>query len=373
MAELFADLLGQPRAVALLEAALERRRIAPAYLFAGADGVGRRLAALRFLEGVVAGPESWRSGLPILRRRLAQGNHPDLLWVEPTYQHQGRLVKASEALAEGVNRRSAPQIRLEQIRELTRFLARHPVEAPGGLVVLEGAEAMAEGAANALLKTLEEPGTGMLILICAAPDQLLSTIRSRCQQIPFVRLSSQLVGQVLAGLPAVAPPVAVAETALLNKTAPKKAAGKKAVGQPEATAAVSERAAAETMPAEPTPAMAPVRCDPPELLELAAGSPGALLEHRRHWRELPEGLAERLLVLDRDPLTALGLARDLSEALDGEQQLWLLAWWQLVLWRRQGPGVDLQRLERLRSQLRAYVQPRLAWEVALLEMAGIGA
>jgi DNA polymerase-3 subunit delta' len=51
----------------------------------------------------------------------------------------------------------------------------------------------------------------------------------------------------------------------------------------------------------------------------------------------------------------------------------LLAWWQLALWRRQGPGVDLQRLERLRSQLRAYVQPRLAWEVALLEMAGIGA
>jgi DNA polymerase-3 subunit delta' len=229
MAELFADLLGQPRAVALLEAALERRRIAPAYLFAGADGVGRRLAALRFLEGVVAGPESWRTGLPILRRRLAQGNHPDLLWVEPTYQHQGRLVKASEALAEGVNRRSAPQIRLEQIRELTRFLARHPVEAPGGLVVLEGAEAMAEGAANALLKTLEEPGTGMLILICAAPDQLLSTIRSRCQQIPFVRLSSQLVGQVLAGLPAVAPPVAVAvaETALLKKLHRRKPLAKK--------------------------------------------------------------------------------------------------------------------------------------------------
>lgn len=373
MAELFADLLGQPRAVALLEAALERRRIAPAYLFAGADGVGRRLAALRFLEGVVAGPESWRMGLPILRRRLAQGNHPDLLWVEPTYQHQGRLVKASEALAEGVNRRSAPQIRLEQIRDLTRFLARHPVEAPGGLVVLEGAEAMAEGAANALLKTLEEPGTGMLILICAAPDQLLSTIRSRCQQIPFVRLSSQLMGQVLAGLPAVAPPVVVAETAQLNKASPGKAAGKKAVAKPDATAQATELAATETMLAETTSAMAAARTDPPELLELAAGSPGALLEHRRHWRELPEGLAERLLALDRDPLTALGLARDLSEALDGEQQLWLLAWWQLALWRRRGPGVDLQRLERLRSQLRAYVQPRLAWEVALLEMAGIGA
>ena len=372
MAELFADLLGQPRAVALLEAALERRRIAPAYLFAGADGVGRRLAALRFLEGVVAGPEAWRSGLPSLRRRLGQGNHPDLLWVQPTYQHQGRLLNAAEALAEGVNRRSAPQIRLEQIRDLTRFLARHPVEAPGGLAVLEGAESMAEGAANALLKTLEEPGTGMLILISAAPDQLLSTIRSRCQQIPFVRLSSPLVGQVLAGLPAVAPSAAVAEAALMAKTSSKKATGKKAAAKPVATSgAMASEGLAEADPAADEPPPSP-RPDPPELLELAAGSPGALLDHRRQWRELPEGLALRLLALDRDPLTALGLARDLSEALDAEQQLWLLNWWQLALWRRQGPGVDLQRLERLRSQLRAYVQPRLAWEVALLELAGIG-
>ena len=52
MAELFADLLGQPRAVALLESVLVRQRCAPAYLFAGPDGVGRRLATLRFLEGL---------------------------------------------------------------------------------------------------------------------------------------------------------------------------------------------------------------------------------------------------------------------------------------------------------------------------------
>jgi len=389
MAELFADLLGQPRAVALLEAALERRRIAPAYLFVGADGIGRRLAALRFLEGVVAGPEAWRAGQPGLRRRLAQGNHPDLLWVEPTYQHQGRLVKASEALAEGVNRRSAPQIRLEQIRELTRFLARHPVEAPGGLVLLEGAEAMAEGAANALLKTLEEPGTGLLILISAAPDQLLSTIRSRCQQIPFVRLSSQLVNQVLAGLPAVAPAPPAPEVQTLKSSA-RRGAGKSGVakgGSAQSNVADSEAGVTAAAASDPTgpastggdqvsggsaaTAERPPRLDPPELLELAAGSPGALLHHRHQWRELPEGLAERLLALDRDPLVALGLARDLSEALDGEQQLWLLAWWQLALWRRRGPSVDLERLEQLRRQLRAYVQPRLAWEVALLEMAGI--
>jgi DNA polymerase-3 subunit delta' len=316
MNDLFDGLLGQERAVALLRSALERHRLAPAYLFSGAEGVGRRLAALRFLEGVVAG----LGGSATLRRRLEQGNHPDLLWVEPTYSHQGRLVPVSRSVEEGVSRRTPPQLRLEQVREISRFLARRPVEAPAGLVVLDGAEAMAEAAANALLKTLEEPGDGLLILISAAPERLLTTIRSRCQQIPFTRLSPELVERVVASAPA---------------------------GEP----------------AFPT--------DPPGLLELAAGSPGALLEHRRHWHELPEGLADRMLSLERDPLVALTLARDLSEALDGDQQLWLLDWWQLMLWRRRGDPGSLRRLERLRSHLLAHVQPRLAWEVALLDLAGV--
>ncbi len=319
MAELFADLVGQPRAVTLLRAALERGRVAPAYLFVGADGVGRRLAALRFLEGVLAGGGA---GSGPLRRRLAQGNHPDLLWVEPTYQHQGRLVKASEAQELGVSRRSPPQLRLEQVREVTRFLARRPVEADRSLVVLEAVEAMAEAAANALLKTLEEPGHGLLILLTAAPERLLATIRSRCQPVPFVRLSPALLEEVLRQRPA------------------------------------QEGDAGAQIP------------DPPELLELAAGSPGALLRHRRAWSSLPEGLAQRLLELGREPLEALALARDVSEALDGEQQLWLLDWWQIRLWRQRMDPVPLRRLEQLRSQLLAYVQPRLAWEVALLDLAG---
>ncbi|MDP5123692.1 MAG: DNA polymerase III subunit delta' [Cyanobium sp. MAG_04] len=316
MTALFEDLLGQTRAVALLEASLVKGRLAPAYLFAGPDGVGRRLAALRFLEGVLAGPK----GDAGIRRRLQEGNHPDLLWVEPTYQDKGQLVPASKAEELGLARRAAPQLRLEQIRDVSRFLSRRAVEARGCVVVLEDAEAMAEGAANALLKTLEEPGEGLLILIAATPEQLLTTIRSRCQQIPFTRLSSEQLAVVL-----------------------------ERCGEPAPTA------------------------DPPELLELAAGSPGALLRCRQAWADLPEGLAARLLDLAAaaEPLQALALARDLAEALDAEQQLWLLGWWQLALWRRQAPVAQLQRLERLRSQLRAYVQPRLAWEVALLELAGI--
>jgi DNA polymerase-3 subunit delta' len=330
MAELFADLLGQERAVALLRAAIVRQRLAPAYLLAGPEGVGRRLAALRFLEGVLAGP----GGSAHERRRLAEGNHPDLLWLEPTYSDKGELIPASKAEELGVNRRASPQLRLEQIREVSRFLARRPVEAPVCLVVLEGVEAMAEGAANALLKTLEEPGGGLLLLITAAPEQLLGTIRSRCQQIPFMRLAPGPLQAVLQRCAADRPPLA------------------DPISDPQ-----------------PDPQPDPEQADPPELLELAAGSPGALLRHRRQWRALPVGMGERLLGLGPEPLGALELARELSESLDGEQQLWLIDWWQLALWRRRADPLPLRRLERLRQQLRAYVQPRLAWEVALLDLA----
>ena len=347
VSDLFAGLVGQAPATALLAAALDKQRLAPAYLFCGADGVGRSLAARRFLEGVIAGPK----GAPSVRRRLEEGNHPDLLWLEPTYQHQGQLIPVSEALATGISRKAPPQLRLEQVRSVSQFLGRRPLESPRCLVVIEMVEAMAEGAANALLKTLEEPGGGLLILLTAAPERLLSTIRSRCQQIPFRRLSPAEIAEVLQRQP----PVPGSEL--------------QAPADPEGSS--------ESLP----------RADPPELLELAAGSPGALLHCREQWAALPEGLAERLWSLGNptpgqssrsgagkggSPIEALALARDLCEALDGEQQLWLLNWWQWRLWRqRPEPGVQ-RRLESLRSHLGSYVQPRLAWEVALLELSGLG-
>ena len=309
MTALFDDLIGQPLAVDLLTVGLDRQQLAPAYLFAGPDGVGRRLAALRFLEGVLGeGQPSQRQ-----RRRLEARNHPDLLWVEPTFQHQGRLLTREEAEEAGISRRTPPQLRLEQVRSISRFLARQPVEAARGMVVIESVEAMPEGAANALLKTLEEPGHGLLILLSAAPERLLSTIRSRCQLIRFLRLGQDDLNRVLQGCGA-------------------------------------------------------LEQDPPELLAMAAGSPGALLEHRRQRAGLPEKLTGRLASMPDKPMEALALARDLCEALDGEQQLWLINWWQQHLWARGAGERPLQRLETLRRQLLSFVQPRLAWEVALLEL-----
>ena len=289
-APLFAGVVGHGRALQLPCATLAADRLAPAYLFAGPEGVGRSLVARRFIEGLSGAGLNGDLGL---RRRLELGNHPDLLWVEPTYSEKSQQKKG------------LPQLRLEQIREVTRFLARPPLEAPRSVVVLEGAERMAEGAANALLKTLEEPGQGLLILLTAAPEQLLSTILSRCMRISFRPLAPAELAEVV-----------------------------------------------------------PDQGDPAELLALAAGSPGALLEWRRRWQELPEAL----LVMPENPMAAMDLARQISDQLDGEQQLWLIGLLQRRLWLSTGQVKQLQRLERLGKHLKGNVQPRLAWEVALLDL-----
>ncbi|MEB3318944.1 MAG: DNA polymerase III subunit delta' [Cyanobacteriota bacterium] len=317
---LFADLVGHTLALRLLRAALQSGRLAPAYLFAGPEGVGRRLAARRFLEGVLTGGR----GDPGLRRRLAQGNLADLLWQEPTFLHQGQMVPASQAEALGVSRRTPPQIRLEQVREVSRFLGRRPMESPRPLVVIEAAEAMPEAAANALLKTLEEPGDGLLILISSAPERLLNTIRSRCQWIPFLPLSPAQMKAVLS----------------------------REHGTVDAT--------------DDAPSQRP---EPEELQIMAGGSPGALLAHQSQWQRLPEGLTERLRAGSRNPLAALELAREISEGLEGDQQLWLVQWWQNRLWNRHRDRRHVERLEMLRKHLLSHVQPRLAWEVTLLDLA----
>jgi DNA polymerase-3 subunit delta' len=208
---------------------------------------------------------------------------------------------------------------LDQIRDISRFLSRQPLESSRGLVVLEEPEAMAEAAANALLKTLEEPGHGVLILLSAAPERLLSTIRSRCQLIRLIQLSAEDMQSVLQRLPAEVDQEAVKQGLMQ-----------------------------------------------PEIVAMAGGSPGALLDHIRQWSRVSPELMGRLHSLPTQPIEALALARDLTEALDGEQQLWLINWLQQHIWRLQKDQRVLLKLERLRVQLLSFVQPRLAWEVTFL-------
>ncbi len=102
--------------------------------------------------------------------RVVQGVHPDI-----------RIIGVGTGDDEGVNRRD---IRIEQVREIEAFLNLTPYEGACKVVIVDGAELMNTAAANALLKTLEEPPQeSLLLLLTANEDALLPTIRSRCSAL----------------------------------------------------------------------------------------------------------------------------------------------------------------------------------------------
>ncbi len=310
----FADLVGQPQAVELLTQAIAKNRIAPAYLFVGPAGVGRRLAARAFLTAMLAAQPTGQSTQPLTGRVLLE-NHPDLLWIEPTYLYQGKRVTGATLLAQDVALpKTRPQVRLEQIRALSRFLSQSPLEAPRFLVVIEGAETMGEAAANGLLKTLEEPGQGTIILMAPAIDALLPTLVSRCQRIPFYRLSQVDLQQVL------------------------------------------HRQGQEQI------------LENPYLLGMAQGSPGQALIYWEQIQALSPELLSAFDIIGQRPHQVLQLARQVEKDLDGERQLWLLEYLQQRYWLQYKDAKAIEYLEQAKRYLAQYVQPRLVWEVTLLKL-----
>ena len=307
---------GHTSAVALLTQSIVRQRLAPAYLFYGAAGIGKSLAARCFIESILCSevPDRDRA---LIAQKLRQGNHPDVLWVAPTYSYQGKLLSAAEATAAGVKRKAPPQIRIDQIREIGRFLSRPPLLGTRSIVTIAQAETMAEGAANALLKTLEEPGKATIIAIASSVESLLPTIVSRCQQVAFERLDRAAVATILINL-----------------------------GKSEILAR-------------------------PEILGLAQGSPGAAIAIWEQLAALPADLLERLTTLPISRRHALELAVQVDRELDSLEQLWLVEYLQYTYWHQYRSRELVAALEQTRSHLLAYVQPRLVWECALLKIGSV--
>ena len=161
----FRDIIGQEKAVAILQRALKTGRVAHAYLFAGPEGVGKRTTALALAQalncenGVEDGCGSCRSC-----RKIREHLHPDVRVIEP----EGATLK------------------IDQIRELKHEVALKPYEGRRKVFILDRAERMTEPGGNAFLKTLEEPaGEAVLILVTSNASALLPTILSRCQEVRF--------------------------------------------------------------------------------------------------------------------------------------------------------------------------------------------
>ncbi len=185
---------GQPRAVALLGAALARDRVHHAWLLAGPPGVGKETAARAFAASLLCtarapGATDACGGCDACRK-AARGVHPDLLQVLPEAEAVARGLLAREDLSGSPSR----ELKVEQIRRLEAALSIPPLEGGFRPVILAGADGLNAAAQNAFLKTLEEPPQGTVILLVAdAADRLLPTIRSRCVRVPFVPLPLPLV------------------------------------------------------------------------------------------------------------------------------------------------------------------------------------
>ena len=159
----FDVLAEQPEAKRLLDAAL-REGPAHAYLLHGPPGVGKRRAAFAFAAAIL-GEES----------RVAKLAHPDLYLLEPLGE----------------------MIRIDEIRRLRHDLHMRPFEAQHRVYVIDGAQLMNDEAADALLKDLEEPPSyAVIVLVADELGPLPPTIRSRCQLVPFRRLSGAIPARV---------------------------------------------------------------------------------------------------------------------------------------------------------------------------------
>ncbi|WP_376091325.1 DNA polymerase III subunit delta' [Roseomonas sp. CCTCC AB2023176] len=164
-------------------------RLHHGWLIAGPTGVGKATLAWRYARWVMAGtPEG--AGTPLfvppeapVFRRVAAGAHADVRGLSPEAGDKGKKVI----------------IRVEDVREVPRFLSMTPAEGGWRVVVVEDADGMNEPAQNALLKTLEEPpARAVLLLTTAAPDRLLPTIRSRVRRLDLFPLDDAAMDPLLA-------------------------------------------------------------------------------------------------------------------------------------------------------------------------------
>jgi DNA polymerase-3 subunit delta' len=171
----FAEIIGHDRQLSTLRSALASNRLHHAYFFAGPEGVGKRSIAIALAKAVHCMQlDDDFCGQCVNCARIADGNHPDVRFVEPLAGKK--------------------EISIQQVRELERELNYRSFSGGRKIAVIDPATLMNLASQNALLKTLEEPPQdSLIILIAANAGALLPTVRSRCLRLPFAPLTRREV------------------------------------------------------------------------------------------------------------------------------------------------------------------------------------
>jgi len=170
------ELQGQDVAEEAFEAARARGRLHHAWLLTGPEGVGKATFAYRAARRLLGAPAYPACGVlgadpghPV-SRQVAARSHPDLMVLE----------------REGPDGKPRKVIPVDDARKLAEFFSKSPASAPHRVAIIDAADDLNVNAANAILKTLEEPPPrGVLLMVSHSPGRLLPTIRSRCRRLAF--------------------------------------------------------------------------------------------------------------------------------------------------------------------------------------------
>lgn len=166
----FSEMVGQSAAVSVLREALKEGHLGHAYLFSGPRGCGKTSAARLVAKGLNCqnlGTDGEPCGECEACSSIAQGEHLDVIEIDG-------------ASNRGIN----------EIRDLKSHVNLKPLIAPYKVYIIDEVHMLTEAAFNALLKTLEEPPANVVFLLATTePHKVPVTIRSRCQHIPFHRIS----------------------------------------------------------------------------------------------------------------------------------------------------------------------------------------
>ena len=191
-------IVGQPRATSVLQRALEADRLFPSLVFHGPPGVGKLSTALLLCRALLCGATHQRPcGACHSCRRIGENTlvHPDVRLALPEKKSDFDRPAPDDAAAAGMDPQEAQaeavdnpvwSVLIDRVRQGIGFLQRRPSESRHSILIVDQAHRMEAAAANALLKTLEEPlPHAVLILITPSWHALLPTIRSRCRGVPF--------------------------------------------------------------------------------------------------------------------------------------------------------------------------------------------
>ena len=294
---------------------IKNKSFANGYIFSGAEGLGKKQTALKFINEIF----KLYSSSENIEEKITNNNHPDFLIIEPSSPLEAKRSKNPDP--EQIKKSGSEIIKIAQIRNIKTFLGQKSINSEKKIILIIDAHLLNEAASNCLLKTLEEPCNGIFILLTSKLNLLLDTIISRCQIMRFRTFSYKQIKSILKDY---------IDPSKFN---------------------INRGIKIE------------------DLINSANGSPVQLLKNIEIWNELSDQITAQLEYPIKNNLKILEVSKLISEKLEVYQQIYLVNFIQIIWWRNTKKVNLIKKLENLKIYLRKKVQPRLAWEITFLKIS----